>query len=410
MKTKYGRISAVLLSLAMLALAAGIGGCGKEKVAAASNAPPADPDLIAVPDNLKSALKVVEVGTAPVSETVRVAGRVDFDEQRVARIGAPVTGRVVELLVDPGQTVSQGQPLAKLHSVELGNAQLAYVKAAAQAKLQAQNAERARLLFASDVIGAAELQRRESEYAIAKAEQQAAADQLRVLGVSPRSFESMAQSGGINSVSPVVATLSGVVVERKVAKGQVVQPADALYTVADLSRVWVVAQVPEAESGAVKAGQEVEVEVPALGKAVLTGRLIFVSDIVNPETRTVTVRTEMDNASRELKPAMLATMLIQSRPQEHLVVPAAAVVREDNSDYVFVAAGEGRFRLTRVKLRDDQRGLRVVDSGLEPGDQVVVDGAFHLNNERKRLELEGAGGEALKSAEAEKALRGDSER
>jgi cobalt-zinc-cadmium efflux system membrane fusion protein len=382
----------LLLSLYLsvaLVFTIGLAGCGKEKRETASNAPAPDLNLVTAPDSLLSALEVAEVGTAPVSETLRVAGRVDFDEQRVARIGAPVTGRVVELLVDPGETVSQGQALAKLHSVELGNAQLAYVKSAAQARLQAQNAERARLLFSSDVIGAAELQRRESEFAIAKAEQQAAADQLRVLGLSSTALEALARSGGINSVSPVVATLSGVVVERKVAKGQVVQPADALFTVADLSRVWVIAQVPEAESTAVKLGQRVDVEVPALGKEVLSGTLIFVSDVVNPETRTITVRTEMDNAGHQLKPAMLATMRIQSRPQDHLVIPASAVVREDNDDYVFVALDAHKFYLTRVKLKADQNGVRVVESGINPGDKVVIGGAFHLNNERKRAELEG---------------------
>ena len=149
------------------------------------------------------------------------------------------------------------------------------------------------------------------------------------------------------------------------------------------------AQVPEAESSAVRIGQTVEVEVPALGGATRKAKLIFVSDIVNPETRTVMVRTEMDNPGRELKPAMLATMLIQSRPQDRLVVPAQAVVREDNDDYVFVAEGERQFRLTRVKLRADQQGVRVLENGLRSGDRIVVEGAFHLNNERKRAELEG---------------------
>lgn len=380
-----------------LLLALGLNGCNDDPAQTPASAPASAPagaaDLLTPPPGLLRTLKIAPVGTAQVSETLRVAGRVDFDEQRVARIGAPVTGRVMELLATPGQTVSQGQPLALLHSVELGNAQLAYVKASAQARLQAQNAERARVLFEGDVIGAAELQRREAEYAIAKAEQQAAADQLRVLGVSGSSLEAIARSGGINSVSPVVATLSGVVVERKVAKGQVVQPADALFTVADLSRVWVIAQVPEAASSMVRVGQTVEVQVPALEgpeSSPLTGRLIFVGDIVSPETRTVTVRTELDNPRRTLKPAMLATMLIQSRPHEQLVVPTAAVVRKDNEDFVFIEAAENRFRLTPVSLRTEQQGQRVVESGLTAGDRVVVEGAFHLNNERQRAELEGA--------------------
>lgn len=378
---------AFVLTLSLLALF--IAGCTKEKVAAVAEAP-ADPYVVTAPETLLKQLSYTEVVTSPISEILRVAGRVDFDEQRVARIGAPVTGRVVELLATPGDAVVQGQSLAQIHSTELSRAQLDYVKARAQARLLNQNAERARQLFAADVIGAAELQRRESEAAIAQAEERSAADQLRVLGVSAKSIEHTKNEGAINSVSSISATLSGVVVERKVAKGQVVQPADALFTVADLSRVWVIAQVPEAESTQVKAGQQVQIEVPALGNGPLTGKLIYVSDIVHPETRTVTVRTELENRRHELKPAMLATMLIQGRPQDRLVVPSAAVVREDNEDYVFVALDETHFRLSRVKLGTEQADRRAVLSGLNLGDKIVVGGAFHLNNERKRAELEGS--------------------
>lgn len=377
----------LLLALTLAALF--VAGCNQDKKEAAPAAT-ADPLLVTATEMLQKQIKVEAAETAAVSEMLRVAGRVDFDEQRVARIGAPVTGRIVELLVNPGENVSQGQPLAQIHSTELSNAQLSYLKARAQAKLTEQNAERARQLFAADVIGAAEMQRRESEYAIAQAEQRASADQLRVLGLSGTTVEQLSKSGGINSVSPVAATLSGVVVERKVAKGQVVQPADALFTVADLSRVWVIAQVPESESAAVKIGQQVQIEVPALGDGPLTGKLIYVSDIVNPETRTVTVRSELQNSSRQLKPAMLATMLIEARPQQRLVLPSSAVVREDNADYVFVATEvANQFRLTRVKLGATQKGVAVVQSGINAGDKVVIDGAFHLNNERKRKELEG---------------------
>jgi cobalt-zinc-cadmium efflux system membrane fusion protein len=350
---------------------------------------PADPALVSAPESLAAQLKVAPVGREPVADILRVAGRIDFDEARVARIGATVTGRVTELTVALGDEVKAGDTLAQLHSTELGNAQLGYLKAKAHAELTARAVERAKLLLAADVIGSAELQKRENELSVALAEQRAAADQLRVLGVSAKAMEKAAATGGINSISSVVATVSGVVVERKVAKGQVVQPADALITVADLSRVWVIAQVPEAEVAHVKAGQTVEIEVPALGNAKREGKLIYVGDIVNPDTRTVMVRTEIDNRDRQLKPAMLATMLIQARPVDRLVVPAAAVVRVDNEDHVFVALGENRYKLTRVKVGAEQGGRRAVLQGLDESARVVVDGAFHLNNERRRKELEG---------------------
>jgi cobalt-zinc-cadmium efflux system membrane fusion protein len=197
------------------------------------------------------------------------------------------------------------------------------------------------------------------------------------------------RSGAITSTSTVVSTVSGVVVERKIAKGQVVQPADALFTVADLGRVWAIAQVPEQQIGLVKVGQAVQIEVPALGNEKLVGKLIFVGQVVDPETRTVLVRTELDNADGRLKPAMLASMLIEAKPVERLVVPASAVVRENDEDHVFVAADNGAFRLSKVKLGPEQGGQRVVLGGLQGGEKLVVDGAFHLNNERNRKEMEG---------------------
>ena len=222
---------------------------------------------------------------------------------------------------------------------------------------------------------------------MADAEVRAAVDQLRVMGVSPGTLAKM-RTSGMSSISPVVASIGGTVVERKVTRGQVVQPADELFTVADLSRVWVVGEVPENAAAGVRAGQAVEIDTGAGDRIV--GKLIWVSDIVDPQTRTVTVRTEVDNAERTLKPSMLATLLIQSRPEERVVVPTSAVVREDNRDYVFVRTSETNYQLTPVKLGDESNGVRPVISGVQAGQPIVVEGGFHLNNERKRAEMEGA--------------------
>lgn len=374
------------LSLALLLTAC------KEEV---KNAPKAaqDPELVTPPASLVQQLKVAPAGKAAMSEILRVAGRVDFDEKHVARIGAPVTGRVTELNAELGQAVKAGDTLAQLHSTELGQVQLAYIKARSQVALHSRAVERAKLLLSADVIGSAELQKRESELEMAHAELRAAADQLRVLGVTPQFMSRLGTGSAVTTLSQVVATLPGVVVERKVVKGQVVQPADALFTVADLSRVWITAQVPEGDAALAQVGQEVAVDIPALGGTPVKARLTQVGDIVNAETRTVTVRTELDNRELRLKPAMLATMLIQGAPKARLAVPAAAIVREDNADHVFVSdSKEGapaRYRLTKVKLGLSQDGLCEVKEGLKGGENIVIDGAFHLNNERKRAELEG---------------------
>ena len=132
----------------------------------------------------------------------------------------------------------------------------------------------------------------------------------------------------------------------------------------------------------VREGDQVQAEIPALPGQEVKGQLIYVADMVNPETRTVLIRTELDNKDGRLKPAMLASMLIQSTPQNRLSVPASAVVREEDEDHVFVQQTSGQFKLTRVKLAAEQDGHRVVQEGLQSGMRIVTDGAFHLNNHR----------------------------
>lgn len=371
----------------LILLAAALSACQDKEAPAA--AAPVDPSLVTVLPDFLPRLKIAPAGEGEVTETLRVPARIEVDEQRVARIGAAVTGRVTQIHASLGQSVQRGEQLATLHSAELSAAQLAYLKALSQAKLQRSAVDRAKLLFASDVIGAAELQKRESELAQAEAERQAAHGQLGVLGMTEGAMAKLAATRAVHSLSSITATLEGVVIERKVTPGQVVQPADALFTVADLSHVWLVAEVPEQQAALVKKGEAAQAEIPALSGRRIEGRLIYVADTVNPNRRTVTVRMDVDNPERMLKPEMLASMLIQGAPQRRLLIPAAAVVREDNKDYVFVQLDAQRFQLRPLTLGQESNGQIPVQAGLKSGESIVIDGAFHLNNERKRKELEG---------------------
>ena len=378
---KIHTLAAVLLS-SVLALSA----CKKATVQEASSKQN-DVMRVLAPESLQAQITVSDVVSQEMSDTLRAAGQIDFDEQALTRIGASVTGRVTQIQASLGQVVNKGDTLALINSSELSGSQLAFLKAKSERELHRRNLGRAQTLFDADVISAAELQRRENEYEIASAETRAAQDQLRVLGVSTQSIERLANTGAIDSVASVMATIKGVVVERKVAAGQVVQPSDVLFAVADLSRVWAVAQVPEQQVGQVKVGQSVTIEVAALNNEKLQGKLIYVGQTVNPETRTVLVRTELDNKGGRLKPSMLASMLIESAPVKRLVVPITAVVRQDDADFVFVQEPENYFRLTPVKLAPEQNGQRVVLEGLKPGMRIVSDGAFHLNNHRNLAQM-----------------------
>jgi membrane fusion protein, heavy metal efflux system len=387
--TANRRTHPLIHSLLPLLLIAALGACNKKEAPSEDEAK-SDPTLVKASGPLLAQVKIAPAATGLVSDTLRVAGRIDFDEQRIARIGSSVNGRVTDLYAPLGQTVKKGEALARLHSNELSTAQLAYLKAKSQMELNRRNVERAQSLFATDVISDAELQRRTNEFEVASAETRAARDQLRVLGLPQSSIDQLGKTGAIDSFAPVVSSIDGVVVERKVAAGQVVQPADSMFVVADLSRLWAIAQVPEQEVSQVKVGQAVKIQVPALNNEKIVGKLIFVGQTINPETRTVLVRTELDNKEGRLKPAMLASMLIEATPVDRLIVPATAVVRESDVDHVFVSLGEGQFRLVRVKLGPESNGHRVVLEGLKPGDPIVTEGGFHLNNERNRKELEGS--------------------
>ena len=343
-----------------------------------------DPNVVIVNADLRKMITDGNIYTSSFVEELRASGRIDFNELFLSRIGANVTGRVSEILGVPGQVVKQGDILAKITSTELTQSQLAYLKAKSASQLADQAANRARILYKEDVIALAELQRRESEASSAKAEFRAANDQLRVQGMDQPSIDRLAKSGVIESTNNVIATIPGEIVERKINKGQVVQPAEALFTVADLSTLWAVSEIPESNAYLIHKGQKITLIIPALRNAEVEGIVAHVDSIVNPQTRTVVVRMEVPNKDGLIKPGMLATMMIESQPTERLLVPVSAVIRQDKHDHVFVREDEDTYRMVAVKLGAEGKGYRPVISGLKEGQEIAVNGAFHLNAERKR--------------------------
>ena len=364
--------------------------CGdkKSKPDATAAAAPADPMEVVIKPDMAAQFKVSPLAMQDITPWLEISGRIEANDRLVTRIGAAVTGRVTEVLAEVGDRVQLGQALARVASSELTTAQMGYLKAHSAASQAERAVERARQLILADVIGSAELQRRESELAIARAEFRAAGDQLRLMGLPTAAIDRLKDQGTLHPVASVSATLAGVVIERKISQGQVAQPGDPLFTVADLGNVWVVGALPEQTARSVLAGQTVNITVPALGNRSLSGKIVYVGDTVSPETRSVTIRTQVDNAQRDLKPQMLATMRVRGATQQTLALPAQAVVRENDRDHVFVRTADLRFKLTPVELGPAQDELRPVLKGLAAGAEVVTEGAFHLNNERKRAELE----------------------
>jgi membrane fusion protein, heavy metal efflux system len=347
-----------------------------------------DVNSITVRPELVPRIKLGRPTMVDLADKLQVPSRVEVDEERLVRVGSYVTGRIIDLYVTLGESVNAGEALARITSPELTQAQLAYLRASSRTLLAQKGAERAHRLLEADVIPVAEVERRESELEVARAELEAAKDQLRLLGVDSSVLKELARHARILPSVTINAPRNGIIIGRNVIVGQVVQPADQLFQIADLSSVWVVGDVPEQIARNVRVGQHVEIHVPALGDKGFDGLIIFVADTVDPATRTVMVRTMVENPQRRLKPDMLANMHITDTLHKNLVVPDQAVVREGNRDYVFLSKGNNQFLRVPVELGPEVADMRPVLNGVTIDQSIVVEGAFHLDNERKLAELE----------------------
>lgn len=383
-------MSRILFStLLTAALAVMSTACSEKPAEAPATKEVIDPNLVTLTKELEANVKTGPVTEFQFVDTLRIPGRIQVDEQYESRAGASITGRISTLDVNLGDEVKAGQRLATIKSTELAQYQLSYIKASQQMQLQTKAVDRAKQLLEADVISQAELQRREGELNAANAELNAARDQLLVLGMTPASIAQLSLHNSGMSTSQVTSKINGTVIERKARLGQVVAPAEELFVIANLSHVWAVAEIPEQQIAHIGEGQAINIEVPALDDAQLTGTLAFVGDIVNPATRTVMARANISNNQMLLKPDMLITILLEAKPENVVAIPSSAVVRENNADHVFVKTmKEKQYKLTPVTLGRTYQERKEVLQGLQPGDQIVLDGAFHVNNERKRKEME----------------------
>jgi membrane fusion protein, heavy metal efflux system len=375
-----------------LLLIASLTGCSdKEPITQPVAKQLVDPLLVTADANLASRITLGFIEERSIYETLRVAGRLETNLYKTTKIGAPITGRLSKIDVRFSQEVIAGQVLAEISSPDIAQAQLNFLRAHSQQQLTARAVERAQLLLSADVIGSAELQRRQNELQIASAEKRAVSDQLKALGIAAARIAQLEASGQIHSSASITASSSGTVIDVKVTQGQIINPTDILFVVSDLNELWALAELPEQDSQFVKKGQRVQVEIPALDNQKMIGTVAYVADVVNPDTRTVRVGVSIPNRDRKLKPSMLLTMLIEGRANNRAVIPQSAVVRENDADHIFVKQVDGAYKLTRIELGAEINAQRplLLPHKLAKDSQIVIEGAFHLNNARQQRAVSG---------------------
>ena len=313
------------------------------------------------------------------------------DHHATAEITALVRGRVIDVYADLGQQVKTGDLLAMLNSSELGMAQSSYLKAVAKLYVAEKAYERATMLLREKVIGLAEAQRRQGEMLSLRAEKREAEDRLRLLGMSDEQIGKLYREQKILSYVPITAPFDGRVIARNLTKGEVVEVTEKLFTVADLSEVWVLANIPEkditfirADAGTDKSGvdQLVEVLLTAYPGEVFHGKVTYVGDVLDVATRTMNLRLELPNPHRKLKPEMYATIRVHSLPEHGvLMVPESAVQRERDRRFVFVQRDAHTFEARDVTLGEGNGEMIKILDGLQEGEPVVVKGAYVLKSE-----------------------------
>jgi cobalt-zinc-cadmium efflux system membrane fusion protein len=330
-------------------------------------------------------IRDLRTSTAPVAlrtglQEVAVLGEIAADQERYAEVAPPTGGQIVRLLVTANAAVSAGTPLAQLRSADLGRARADLITAEARRDLARQAAERKRSLAQDRIVPQREVQEAEAALRGADAEVRAAIAGLQALGI--------VDEGATDDTSLfyVRSPIAGRVLERQAILGSYADTSRPLFTIADLSRVWVVAQPFERDAVNVRPGTTAHVRVAALPGQEFDGRVALVGRQVDAGSRTVPVRIDLPNPGGVLRPGMSVTARLEvgGRATEILAVPAAALQRVGDRWLVFVPRGRAEFEMRPVgRGRDLGTDVEVV-SGLEAGETVVVEGAFLLKAEAEK--------------------------
>lgn len=346
-------------SLAATMLVCSAAGCG-------SHSEPA------TPPPAKTIVQTVTVHPQNVVDRLNLPARVTPNPTKVVQIFPPLSGRIVKFSVLPGQTVQAGQVVAVLQSGDIAQARSDFEKAKIQVTLSDAALARGKLLLQHDVLAKADYEQLVAADDAAHSEQERARQLIHVLGFSENSTSDEA---------PIRTPISGVVLDTQGAVGEMqrsLDNANPIATVANLSQVWVLGDAYQGDLSTVQVGRPVTVEFPAYPGFVMQGHVDNISNALDPNTLTVKVRVVLNNPQLKLKPQMFATISIDRSSQQGFLVPAAAVIHENNADSVFVETSPGQYQQRPVVLGQTQKDNVVVLHGLNDGDQVVTLGAALL--------------------------------
>lgn len=326
-------------------------------------------------------VETLEAGSA--TSTIARPASITYDLDRIAKVGPRIEAKVVKVLKDLGERVNEGEAIALMSSVELGKAKADYIRLKARLKAEQARYKREQSLYDQEISSQAELLEAEANFQEARAELNAAAEALRLYGLSKPEIQNI-EAGGDQPLSYfyLSSPTQGVIQERNLSPGQTISSNEVPIHVADLSRVWVMIDAYEQDIPYIEKGQKVEIKVRSIDGQTFGGTTNWISYALEKETRTMPVRAVVENQSGLLKAGMFGTARIFTGKQRNTaMIPVDAIQTIEGEDMVFVPGDEaGSFRPVAVMLGDENEGLVEIASGLQPGDEAVIAGAFDLKS------------------------------
>ena len=305
------------------------------------------------------------------------------DEEQLVRVNAPVTGRVLEVLARPGDVVEPGHRLLVLDSADLGAAKADYAKAVSDVERSTAALALAKELLEAKAIAQKEVREADNDQRKAAAERERAAARLRTLGVPESSLPDVAARADASTRVVIGAPRSGVIVERNVSPGQVVAFGQSdtpvsLFVIADLSTMWVVADVYEPDVGRLALRQPVLVTLACCPGERYEGRVTYIAHAVDKDTRTLKVRVVVPNRGGKLRAEMFVRVAIETGTTRVLALPQSAVHRDGGEPFVLREKDAGQYERRAVKLGQELNGQVEILGGVGPGDRVAADGSILL--------------------------------
>jgi len=361
------------------AVTVGLSACGpkadRAEIAAATT-----PLLVTLTPAQLQHIRLYTVAPGGFRRAVEATGVVDFDNDQATSVVAPMSGPVAALLVQPGQVVRAGQVLATVASPDYATAVATYRKADVSARNARRLADADKDLVQHNGVSAREAQQAETDAQNAESDRAAALKALNSLNLSPADVRAIEAGAAARMQGEIRAPLSGTVVEKLITPGQLLQAGTTpAFTVANLSKMWVMAQIPSSELANVHVGDPAQIEAGP-GAGALDGTVDNIAAEVNPDTRAVAARVVVPNANGALRRQMYVHVSIQSRQSTTgLLAPVSAVLRdEENLPFVYVADPGGGFARRHVTLGPRTGEQYDILEGLKAGDRIVVDGALFL--------------------------------